>query len=233
MVSESKIQIGFGLFSKRSKYTSYATTSTGKPFTVRSTRLVRWFELNVPQRLHDSGDLQNGHFVVSQAQNAAFAGHIFAQKVRIESLFDAEFVLHLLERVALGFRIEKEHDEELQNHHGGEEDEGRAGGTFREDRECSGDDGVHDPVRGAAEALTFGADACGKDFADIDPDHRALRDGEEEDITDKQPDQVRLVLLFEEDCGHACQADCGANRPDEQPRLASELIDDAHGEKRG
>ena len=100
-------------------------------------------------------------------------------------LFDAEFVLHLLERVALGFRIHKEHDKELQNHHGGEEDEGCAGGIFREYRECSGDDGVHDPVRGTAEALALGANARGKDFADIDPYDGALRDGEEEDVADQ------------------------------------------------
>jgi hypothetical protein len=34
---------------------------------------------------------------------------------------------------------------------------------------------VHEPVAGAAHALALGADRGGKDFADVDPDDRALR----------------------------------------------------------
>ena len=49
------------------------------------------------------------------------------------------------------------------------------------------DDGVRDPVGGAAQALALGAHAVGEHLADVNPDHRAQRDGEESDIGHQQP----------------------------------------------
>ena len=46
-----------------------------------------------------------------------------ASSLKAGLLLDPQFVLHLFQRVALGLRIDKEHDEELQNHHRREEDE--------------------------------------------------------------------------------------------------------------
>ena len=95
---------------------------------------------------------------------------------------------HLLQANAARLWIRGEHDDQLLSHHGGEEIKGNsapAGGYQGED---SGDDGVHDPVREAAEALTFGADLVGEDLADVDPDDSALRKGEEGDEADQQPD---------------------------------------------
>src|ERR1700745_1184090 len=66
-------------------------------------------------------------------------------------LFDPELMLHLFQRVALGFRIDEENYKELQNHHRGEEDERRAGGVSGKDGKCAGNNGVHDPVRGTTE----------------------------------------------------------------------------------
>ena len=58
---------------------------------------------------------------------------------------------------------------------------------------------VHDPVGEAAQALALGAHPVGEDFAEVDPDDRALREGEEGDEADQQPDQQVLVLAGEED----------------------------------
>ena len=51
---------------------------------------------------------------------------------------------------------------------------------------------VHEPVGKAAEALAFGANLVGKDFADVDPDDRALRESEEGDKADEEPDEQAL-----------------------------------------
>src|SRR5205814_1012026 len=90
------------------------------------------------------------------------------------ALRDLEFLLHLFERDALSFRIEKKHDEELHHHHRGEKRERVAAGRRSHKRKRPGNQRVHDPVRKTAEALALGAHAVWKNFAEIDPDHRAL-----------------------------------------------------------
>src|SRR5438477_4518901 len=69
-------------------------------------------------------------------------------------LLNAEFPLHLFQRVALGFRIRDEHDKELQRHHRREKDKGRASGRGRQHRKDSRNQRIHDPVREAAQALS-------------------------------------------------------------------------------
>src|SRR2546429_9923330 len=83
------------------------------------------------------------------------------------ALRDLEFLLHLFERDALGFRIEKKHDEELHHHHRGEKRERVAAGRRSHKRKRPGNQRVHDPVRKTAEALALGAHAVWKNFAEI------------------------------------------------------------------
>ncbi len=61
-------------------------------------------------------------------------------------LSEAEVGLDLFERFLFGFGVDEEDDEELQGHHGGEEDEGESVALCGDDGEDACDDGVHDPV---------------------------------------------------------------------------------------
>src|ERR1700683_14309 len=96
--------------------------------------------------------------------------------------------------------------------------------------ENQGDYPVHEPVRKAAEALTFGADLVGEDFADVDPDDRALGKREEGDEADQQPDQQVLMLMSEEDVGYAAEAGCGAHRAHQEECFSADLVDHGHGD---
>src|SRR5450432_2903589 len=91
-------------------------------------------------------------------------------------LVNPELMLHLFEGNSLCLRIEKENDEELHYHHDREEEKWGAAGLAREDRKRPRDDGVGNPMRRAAETLSFGANTGGKDLTDVDPDDGALRD---------------------------------------------------------
>src|SRR6516162_7567847 len=100
-----------------------------------------------------------------------------------------ELLFHVFENNVSRFGIGEENHEELQNHHGGKEDKG---GCFRvggDHGELPGDDRIHDPVSGTAEALPSGAHVGGKDFADVDPDYRTLRESKGSHETDQEPDQ--------------------------------------------
>src|SRR5260221_3162830 len=79
-------------------------------------------------------------------------------------------------------------------------------------------------MRGTAEALSFCANAGGKDFAEIDPDYRALRDGKKSDVKEQQPKQVVLMSVHEEDGGDAGEADGSANGANQQQRLEAKDV---------
>lgn len=64
----------------------------------------------------------------------------------LSPLIDIKAMLHFFEGEALGFRIEKHDDQELQDHHCRKKDERKRAGCFGHDREKGGNDGVHDPV---------------------------------------------------------------------------------------
>ena len=100
-------------------------------------------------------------------------------------------MLELLETDLLGLGIDEQDYQELQEHHGAEEEEGAPAGVSGDLREGERNDGVHDPVGGGAEALSFGADRGREDLADVHPDHRALREGEARDESDQQPYEQR------------------------------------------
>src|ERR1017187_6738114 len=119
-------------------------------------------------------------------------------------------LLHIFERDAGGFGEHEQDHEELDHGHHGEEDERGGAGQVGHQREGEGDDGVHDPVGEAAEALALGADQVGKHFAEVDPDDGALREGEETDEADEQPDQELLALSGGKDDGHTGQTNGGA-----------------------
>src|SRR5260370_34867672 len=132
-------------------------------------------------------------------------------------------MLHLFESDSLGLRIEEQHNEELHGHHGPKKDKWICSGRFCKERKSQRNDCVHHPVRRASEALAFGTDQIWKDFADIDPDHRALRGSEKCDIRYKQPHQIVLMTVGEEYCGDAEQTHRGANRTDQKQSLAAKL----------
>src|SRR5215469_17667650 len=104
-------------------------------------------------------------------------------------------MLQLLEADALRFRVEEEDNQELDCRHNGKENEGVTVRRRRERGKCERNDGVHDPVRRAAQALALGAHAIRENFADVYPDHCALRNGEESDVRDEEPEQIALMLV--------------------------------------
>src|ERR1035438_4515827 len=75
----------------------------------------------------------------------------------------------------------EQHYEELYRHHDGEECKRGSPGTGRYQRERSGDRRIHQPMCEAAETLALGSHAVGEDFAEIDPNHGALRKGKRGD----------------------------------------------------
>src|SRR5260370_39425614 len=117
-----------------------------------------------------------------------------------EASLDAQAVLHLFESDSLGLGVGGQHNEKLHHHHASEEDEGIRAGRFCELRECVNDNRVHDPVRRASKALPFGTHEIWKDFADINPDDRTLRNREKGDIRHQKPEQITLMTLGEKHC---------------------------------
>src|SRR3984885_7254466 len=146
-------------------------------------------------------------------------------------LVDAKLVLHFFQRDAGGFRVVEEDEDEVDGHHGGEEQKGVGAGGLRHDGKEERDEHVPDPGRGAAESLTLGAHAVGKDLADVDPEHRALRHGEGGDERHQQPDEPVQMGVDVKDVGDEAETDAEADRADEQQLLASELVDDRHGQQ--
>jgi hypothetical protein len=117
-----------------------------------------------------------------------------------------ESFLQLFERKTLCLRIYQQHNEKLQNHHGGEKHEGIAAGFCGHHRKNKGDYAVHEPVGEASEALTLGANAIGENLADVDPDNGALRKSEARDVADKQPHQQLFVVSRQENRGYTGEA---------------------------
>src|SRR6185312_8453632 len=96
------------------------------------------------------------------------------QRAGNPALCQFEFALHFFERNALRFRIEKEHHKKLNHHHQGEKRKGRAAGRSSHQRENTGDDGIHKPVREATQALALGSNTIRENLAEINPNHRSL-----------------------------------------------------------
>src|ERR1700730_14183963 len=88
-------------------------------------------------------------------------------------------------------------------------------------------------MRRTAESLAFGAHAIREDFADVDPDYRSLGDGEKGDVGYEEPQQIILMLVGEKNARDASEAQRGADGPDQQQSLASELVDYGHAQQRG
>ena len=148
-------------------------------------------------------------------------------------LGNAEFMLQLFERDATGFGKDEKDKNKLNRHHGCEEGERGRRGAGGDAREVQGDQCSADPVGGAADGLALGADAVGKDLRDVDPDDRALRDGEEQDVDHQHPDEQALMRVGVEDLGDRGEGEHHADRADEQKRLAAELIDQRHAQEGG
>ena len=95
-----------------------------------------------------------------------------------------ELFLNFFESNVLRFDKEEPYDEKLQDHHDGAERkrDGQAALAHGNDAGIylSGNR-AQSPVCKTAERLAFCADAIGENFADIDPDNRALGEGEKQD----------------------------------------------------
>src|SRR5262249_3429447 len=102
--------------------------------------------------------------------------------MRVHFLFDPQPILDLFQRNSLGFRQEHPHQHELQQHHYGKEGESAGAGGFGDYRETPTHDRSPKPVGKAAQRLAAGANAIGKNLAEINPDHRALRESKECDV---------------------------------------------------
>ena len=88
-------------------------------------------------------------------------------------MFSFDLVFHVFQSNALGFWKEPPNYQDLNNHHQREEREWSPGVglscILREDRKGPGYDHGHDPMRGAAQRLSLGANRIREDLADIDP----------------------------------------------------------------
>src|SRR5215831_8388558 len=85
-----------------------------------------------------------------------------------------------------------------------------------------------DPVRETSEALSLGSDHVWEDFAEIHPNHRALREREKGDEADQQPYEHLRVLAGGEHPGNAGQTQARACRSGKQQFLAAEAVNHRH-----
>src|SRR5215469_2949041 len=85
----------------------------------------------------------------------------------------------------------------------------------------------------ASQTLSFGANACRENLADVNPDDCALGNSEEGNVADEQPQEEALMAVCIEDPGNPKKTERGADGTDKKQSFAAELIDDGHAEKRG
>ncbi len=83
-------------------------------------------------------------------------------------------------------------------------------------------------MAGIAHALTFGANVVRKHFADIDPDHRALRQREERDVGDQQPDQRPLMRVVPKIHATPARQAAVPAAPISKQRLTPQPVDHRH-----
>src|SRR6266436_1624085 len=145
---------------------------------------------------------------------------------------NAELSLHLFEGDSFGLRIKEENNKKLNPHHHSKEHEGIPAGRRRQQGEDSGDERIHKPVRETSKTLSFGPHSIWKDFTEEDPDNRALRKRKKRDVTYQQPDQEILMASHKEYCCNSAETYCGAHRADQKQCLATDSINDRHGEHR-
>src|SRR5437764_2957430 len=127
---------------------------------------------------------------------------------------DPQPLLHFFKRNSFGFRVHKQDHEKLQAHHQGEKNERISAGRRGQKRENSGDKGIHEPMRKAAQTLTSSPYAIRKDLTDEHPDNRALGKREERYIPNQQPDQKILVTTSKKDGCNASEAGRSPYRTD-------------------
>src|SRR5207249_8576458 len=143
-----------------------------------------------------------------------------------------QVMLDMLQCHALGLRVDQQHHKELKEHHHGENDERCGAGRCGHHWKNAGNQRVHEPMSGAAEALTFRADEIRKDFAQIHPNDGALRESERSNESYQQPHQQLRVATGRENRRDTGKADRGSDRSCEQQLFAAEPVDHAHGDDR-
>src|SRR5712691_12826169 len=143
---------------------------------------------------------------------------------------DAELSLHLFKRDSFSLGIKEENNKKLKPHHESKEHEGIPARRCGQQWEDSGNERVHKPVRETSKTLPFGPHSIWEDFTEEDPDNGALRKRKKRDVTYQQPDQVILMASHKEYCCNSAETCCGAHRADQKQCLASDSINDRHGE---
>ena len=85
-------------------------------------------------------------------------------------------------------------------------------------------------MREAAQALAFGTRPLRKNFTQIHPYHRALREGEECNEANQEPDQILLMRLGPENVRDSKKTNRCAHRADHQQTFAPQLVNHSHSD---
>src|ERR1700676_4946091 len=148
------------------------------------------------------------------------------------SLFDAQLFLDLLQRHCLRLRNHRLHPNKLQNHHAGKEREHVAGWESGDHLwEKSRQEGGEDPVRKAAEGLTFGTMAVGKYLGDENPDDRSLANGVRGD-EGEDTNRHDAVMLRKKSPGNQTERADVSERADNEKRAATQPVNEPKANKR-
>src|SRR5258708_6507501 len=79
-------------------------------------------------------------------------------------------VLHLLQADPLGFRVEREHDKKLRNHHRREDYKWYGARTGGHNGKNRGNHRIHEPMGKASQTLSSGTNKVREHLAQVDPD---------------------------------------------------------------
>src|SRR6266566_2690482 len=190
-------------------------TRIGMPATLLSIPIAFFLKRTpLPWKDPGSGWICRGCRLLPSASKRPSFDICFWSRISCPRSFNAQAVLHLLQCDSLGLRVKEQHDEKLYGHHDCKENERVSAGRFCQLWKRISDKRIHDPVRRASQCLSLCAHAVGKDFADVDPDNRALRNCEEGDVAYQQPQKIASVTLREEYAGDTGQTRRRPHRSD-------------------
>src|SRR4029077_19687790 len=128
-------------------------------------------------------------------------------------------------------RNQRLHPDKLQNHHAGKEREDVTRRKCRDHlRKESRQQGGEDPVRKAAESLTFGTMTVGKDLGDKDPDDRSLTDRVRGNEGEDANRHDAVMLRKKSPCNQTERADV-SERPDKEKRATAQPVNEPQTDK--
>src|ERR1022692_1135117 len=153
------------------------------------------------------------------------------------SLVLFNLLFHILQRNPLGFGIKPPNHNYLNNHHHRKENEWstrvRFPGIPCEYWKGPRYNHRHDPMRGAAQSLSFGANRVRKDLADIDPDHGTLPEAMTNYVTHQQPEKHAVIRGAVENPGNPGERHARAHRTRNEQWLPATTVNDDHAHHGG